>query len=94
MVDRVAGIVFEETSSFGLRYRFEPRIKVSRESREVQTKWGTVTVKIGTIAGKTVSVSPEFRDCKRVAERETVPLKRVYEEARAAAKEMLERNKT
>jgi len=92
MVERVATIVFDETSSFGLRYRFESRLKLSRESVEVQTPWGPVRVKIGTIGGKTVSISPEFRDCKHVAEQKGVPLKRVYEAARAVAKEILEGN--
>ena len=90
MVDSVAAIVFEETTSFGLRYRLESRLKLSRESREVQTQWGPVRVKIGTTGGTTVSISPEFRDCKRVAEQKAVPLKRVYDAARAAAKQMWE----
>jgi uncharacterized protein (DUF111 family) len=90
LVDKIANIVFEETSSFGVRYRFESRLKLSRESREVHTIWGKVGVKIGRIGGRIVSVSPEFRECRRVAEREGVPLKRVYEEARAAASKRLE----
>jgi uncharacterized protein (TIGR00299 family) protein len=90
LVDKIANIVFEETSSFGVRYLFESRLKLSRESREVHTIWGKVGVKIGRIGGRIVSVSPEFRECRRVAEREGVPLKRVYEEARAAASKRLE----
>ena len=60
LVDKIAGVVFEETSSFGLRYRFESRKKLSRESREVETIWGKVGVKIGRIGGRIVSVSPEY----------------------------------
>jgi len=90
LIDKIVGIVFEETSSFGVRYRFESRMKLSRESCEVDTQWGAVGIKIGRIGGRIVSVSPEFRECRRVAEREGVPLKRVYEEARAAASKMLE----
>ena len=91
LVDKVAGIILEETSSFGIRYRLESRLKLSRESREMETKWGKIRVKIGTMGGKIVSISPEFRDCRTVAEREGVPLKIVYEEARARAREALER---
>jgi uncharacterized protein (TIGR00299 family) protein len=91
LIDKVAGVIFEETSSFGIRYRLESRFKLSRESREVETKWGTIRVKIGTTGGKKVSISPEFRDCKSVAEREGVPLKMVYEQARARAREMLDK---
>jgi len=91
IVDKIAGVVFEETSSFGVRYRFESRMKLSRESREVDTIWGKAGVKIGRIGGKIVSVSPEYRECRRVAEREGVPLKRVYEEARAAARTILDK---
>ena len=91
LIDKVANTVFEETSSFGIRYRLESRFILSRESRDVDTKWGKISVKIGTTGGRTVSISPEFRDCKSVAEREGVPLKVVYEEVRTIAREMLER---
>jgi uncharacterized protein (TIGR00299 family) protein len=91
LVDKIAGVVFEETSSFGMRYRFESRMKLSRESREVDTIWGKVGVKIGRIGGTIVSVSPEYRECRRVAEREGVPLKQVYEESRVAARTALDK---
>ena len=90
LVDKIAAIIFEETSSFGVRYRFESRFKLLRESCEVETRWGAVGVKIGRIGGSVVSVSPEFRECRRVAEREGVPLRQVYEEARTAARKKLE----
>jgi uncharacterized protein (DUF111 family) len=88
-VDETARIIFEETSSFGIRYRLESRLILSRESREVDTKWGKIGVKIGRKGEKILSVSPEFRHCRDVAEREHVPLKMVYEEVRAAAREIL-----
>jgi hypothetical protein len=90
-VDTMANIIFEETSSFGIRYRIDSRVKLSRELRDVETRWGKVHVKIGTRGGKTVSMSPEFKDCQAVAEREGVSLKLVYDEARAVAREMLKR---
>jgi len=84
-VPEVGRIVFRETTTFGLRYRLDHRMVLDRELRRVSTPWGDVSVKVGTFAGETVSVSPEYDDCRRVADAAGVAIKRVYEAAAAAA---------
>jgi len=84
-VPEIARITFRETTTFGVRYRVERRMVLERQSRTVRTPWGDVSVKVGTFAGETVSVSPEYDACRRVAEEAGVPVKRVYEAAVATA---------
>jgi len=84
-VPEVGRIVFRETTTFGLRYRLDRRMVLDRTARRVSTPWGDVSVKLGTFAGETVSVSPEYDDCRRVADAAGVPVKRVYEAAAAFA---------
>ncbi|UCD58148.1 MAG: nickel pincer cofactor biosynthesis protein LarC [Candidatus Hydrogenedentota bacterium] len=86
----LAAIVFSESTTFGVRYHREARLKLTRKIIEVSTEWGAVRVKVGTGGGRVMSVSPEFEDCKTVARRHKVPLKRVYDAARDAAMEELE----
>src|ERR1700731_429979 len=43
--DAIAKVIFAETSSIGLRFHPVSRMKLRREIREVQTKWGAVRVK-------------------------------------------------
>jgi len=87
-VPEIGRIVFRETTTFGLRYRVDRRMVLDREQRRVSTPWGEVSVKIGTFAGETLSVSPEYDDCRRVADAGGVAVKHVYEAATAAVFEM------
>ena len=89
-VSALASVLFLESTTFGLRYHSEKRLKLSREIIEVSTEWGNVRVKIGRGAGKLVTVSPEFEDCRGVARKNRIPLKHVFEAAREAANKKLE----
>jgi uncharacterized protein (TIGR00299 family) protein len=83
--DRLAAIVFAETSTIGLRFTTWQRLVLPREERTVETPWGTVRVKIATAPDGTRNVAPEFDDCRRVALQAGVPLKAVHQAALAAA---------
>jgi uncharacterized protein (TIGR00299 family) protein len=72
-------IIFRETTTFGVRVYRTKREKLLTEKRIVKTKYGNVTVKIGRLGGKIITVSPEYEDCRRLAEQKGVPLKTVYE---------------
>ncbi|HUS58280.1 MAG TPA: nickel pincer cofactor biosynthesis protein LarC [Planctomycetota bacterium] len=64
----VEQILFRETTTFGVRIFEARRKKLAREHREVQTPFGSVRLKIGTLAGKIVRAKPEHDDCVRLAE--------------------------
>jgi uncharacterized protein (TIGR00299 family) protein len=83
--DRLAGIVFAETSTIGLRHATWARIVLPREETTVDTPWGTVRVKIATAPDGTRNVAPEYDDCRRVARERGVALKLVLQAAIAAA---------
>jgi uncharacterized protein (TIGR00299 family) protein len=83
--DRLAAIVFAETSTIGLRWTPWTRVVLPRESRRVETAYGAVSVKLATAPDGTVNVAPELDDCRRVAAERGVPLKLVHQAAVAAA---------
>ncbi len=83
--DRLAGIVFAETSSIGLRWSTWNRLVLPREERTVETPYGPVRVKVARAPDGTVNVAPEFEDCKRLAVERGVALKLVHQAALAAA---------
>jgi uncharacterized protein (TIGR00299 family) protein len=75
--ERLAGIVFAETSTLGLRiYTAERRVQ-ARRIEEVETRYGKVRIKIGSEG----SYAPEYEDCRRLAIDAGVPLKEVIAEA-------------
>jgi uncharacterized protein (TIGR00299 family) protein len=86
----LASVLFSESTTFGIRYRRETRLKLDRQIIEVSTDWGSVKVKVGKGGGELLTVSPEFEDCRRVARKNRVTLMRVYDAARNAALEKLE----
>jgi len=85
---RASGVVsalFEGSTTLGVRIRHERRICLEREWKAVDTPFGTVRIKVGTYRGRTTCTSPEFEDCRRLAESNGVPVLAVYDAARAAA---------
>ncbi len=85
MVEPVAGIIFRETSSFGLRLSEKRRLKLDRRMEMVQTPHGKVQVKLGFDAGgKLLQVSPEFESCRETSERTKQPIRAIYQAAMQA----------
>jgi uncharacterized protein (TIGR00299 family) protein len=87
--ERIAAVLFAETSTIGVRYHPVARLKLTREIKEVETRWGRVRVKVSRGGGDTVTLSPEYDDCKRLAREHQVALRLVLEQAQAAARRQL-----
>ena len=79
--ETLAGVLFRETGTFGIRVREQRRLTLSRSWRTVSTEFGDIRLKIGAWQGEEVATSPEYDDCKRAAQEHGVPLRRVYEAA-------------
>ena len=75
-------IIFEETTTLGLRViDIERRIEAVRKIAKVETSFGDVQCKVSAYDGKIVSITPEYEDCRKLAEKNSVPLKTVWQEA-------------
>jgi uncharacterized protein (TIGR00299 family) protein len=88
--DCVVRIILEETSTFGIRHYDVARTELKRENKLIKTPFGKVRIKVGSFAGKRLTVSPEYEDCKKLALKKGIPVKRVYEETLLIAKQMEE----
>ena len=74
-------IIFEETTTFGVR-RFEvQRSKLSRRAETVDTPYGPIRVKVGSRGGRVVTIAPEYDDCSEAASQHGVALRVVTSEA-------------
>jgi len=84
--ERLAGLIFAETSTFGLRV--VPCGRLYAEERHETIKIGKlkVAVRLGFVDGKLATVSPEYEDVRRVAAAVGRPAKVVYEAAQSAAR--------
>ena len=77
-------IIFRETGTLGIRRWTAARHVLPRESRQVQTTWGTVEGKLSRHADGTLHFSPEYESCRRIADEHRVPLGEVYTAAERA----------
>ncbi len=76
----MANILLRETSTIGVRFYRTDRLKVSRESVEVQTRFGKVSVKVAKTPWND-KAQPEYDDCRKLALERGVPIREVYTEA-------------
>jgi uncharacterized protein (TIGR00299 family) protein len=87
--DRVAAILFAETSTIGVRFHPVSRLKLTRRTLEAETRFGIIRVKVSGESPLPASIAPEYEDCRTAAITHGVPLKHVIEEAVVAARRML-----
>mgnify|MGYP001564565905 CR=1 FL=1 len=83
----MADIIFRETTSIGMRVQETGRIKAERKIKEIKTRFGKVRVKIALKGKEILGITPEYEDCKRIAIKNKIPLKKVMEEIREKAKD-------
>ena len=88
-LDGILSTVFSETTTLGVRIHSVDRKVLARETISVKTTLGNVRVKVGRIGGEVKTIAPEYEDCREIAARQGVPLKDVYEAAKAACREAL-----
>lgn len=74
---KLQNIIFKETTTIGIRYRFEGRTELGREFVEIDTKYGKIKAKKVTYNGETY-VYPEYESMKKIAEKNNIPLKELY----------------
>jgi len=76
-LDQMIRLVFDETTTVGVRYRMDSRRTLDRRMESVTTEYGAVRIKVASIDGRDANFVPEFEDCRRLAEEKGVPLKEV-----------------
>ena len=81
----IVSFILQETSSLGIRTRSVDRIVAERSIESLNLAIGTCKVKIKSIEGQIISVSPEFDDCKNIAEQVGIPVIEVMKTVQAEA---------
>ena len=74
-------LMLRQTTAFGIRQHRLKRLILERHHRDVETQYGTISVKVGTLRGEILQQSPEFSSCAEAAERHGVPVRLVYNAA-------------
>ncbi len=76
----LAKIIFQETSTIGIRSYPVSRMILRRELKKVKTRFGEVTVKIVEQPDGSRRATPEYDDLKRIAAASKLPIKQLHDE--------------
>ena len=80
--DKLCRIIFDETTTLGVRIFSADKLMLNREIKTVNTKYGKIKVKISKLNGEIKNIMPEYEDCKRIAEKHEIALKEVFEKVK------------
>jgi len=87
-LDAMAGLIFAETTTIGIRYIFAERKTLERDFLQVETEFGAVTIKVSSLSGTRLNFAPEYESCRRLANEKQVALKDVMAAASRAYLEL------
>ncbi len=84
-------VLFQETTTFGVRYSSWSRDCLPREWLAVETPYGEVRVKVARQDGEIRTATPEYEDCRKCSAATGAPVKKVQAAALAAAWGLLDK---
>ena len=83
--DRFERILFEETSTLGIRRCETRRDALPRRFESVDTRFGPIRMKVATLPDGHLRATPEYEDCRQAAAKHGATLQQVTREAEHAA---------
>lgn len=84
--EKMMKIIFEETTTIGLRFYEAGRQTLEREIKEINSALGKVKVKISKLGSRIIKTTPEYEDCKKLAKKLNMPLIEVMKRVKSQRK--------
>lgn len=88
-VAELSRLLFEESSTIGVRWTAYQRSRLDREMVRLDTAYGPVTFKVSRLDGRVVTVTPEFEEVRRIARERSLPVREVLEQARIEGRRLV-----
>jgi pyridinium-3,5-bisthiocarboxylic acid mononucleotide nickel chelatase len=85
----LARILFEESTTIGVRWTAYQRARLPREMVTLPTSLGTVSFKVARLDGQVITVIPEFEEIRRLARDKGLSVREALERARAEGRRLL-----
>jgi uncharacterized protein (TIGR00299 family) protein len=89
-LETLTRLVFEETSTIGVRWTEWARTTLPRETVSLATTYGELAFKVSRLEGRIVTVTPEFAEVARVARAKGLPVREVLDQARTEGRRLLQ----
>jgi uncharacterized protein (TIGR00299 family) protein len=82
-VPAIETVLFTEGTTLGVRRHPVARTELPRRTVRVETEYGPVRLKLGSLGDRVVHVAPEYEDCRALARERGVALREVVRAAMA-----------
>ena len=80
----IGELILRETTTLGMRVLPIGRHEALREFRKVETRYGSLTIKVKVLNGEVIQSVPEYDECVRLANENNVSLAEIYRSAQNA----------
>jgi len=88
-VTDLSRVLFEESSTIGVRWTAYQRERLAREMVSLTTAYGPITFKVSRLEGRVITATPEFDEVRRIARAKGLPVREVLDLARAEGRRLL-----
>jgi uncharacterized protein (TIGR00299 family) protein len=88
-VTELSRVLFEESPTIGVRWTAYQRERLDRETVTLATAYGPMPFKVSRLAGRVVTVTPEFAEVRCIAKEKGLPAREVLDQARADGRRLL-----
>jgi len=84
-VETCEALLFQETTTLGIRRSQQMRTVLAREMVMVSTAYGEISVKVARSQDQVINLQPEYEDCAQIARSHRIPWRQVHQAAMSAA---------
>jgi hypothetical protein len=89
--DKILTLLFQETTTLGVRIHETARAKLFRMDRPISTHFGKVRVKLVRREAGRWDAAPEYEDCKEIARRTGLPFRTVLDQVKQDIKSTVQK---
>lgn len=82
--DHLMDVLFRESTTLGIRYRYSQRKILKREQVNIESPWGKLDAKKITRPDGSFVIQPEYESCKKIAQKQGIPIKDIYTQVLSA----------
>jgi uncharacterized protein (TIGR00299 family) protein len=90
-IETLSSIIFRETTTIGIRIHSIERKKLNRENKKIKTGYGEAEIKLAYLNKELINISPEISSCEKLAKKNNLPVKEIYEEVKQEANKLLKK---
>ncbi|MBF6978262.1 DUF111 family protein [Aerococcaceae bacterium zg-BR22] len=86
--EKIVSFILRSTTTFGVRYYPVNRTVIERQFKSIETPYGWVQYKIGTLDNQVVKATPEYDQVKEIAIQRGLPITELIKELKEIGRKL------